>query len=119
MSAVNKQVVTIRKSRDFLRLSEKGKYFSINSWLATKFILRADEELHVGWTIPGYIGGAVIRNRLKRWIREYLKTLDYDKPGIDINFIFRRKSPEFFRKLGRQDLYEALDLAFKKLRRNN
>lgn len=114
---VNKQVVTLRKSKDFLRLKEEGKYFSINTWLALKYQMRADSPLRVGWTIPGYVGTAVTRNRLKRWIREYLRALDIDKSGIDVNFIFRKKSPEFFQKLGRQDLYEVLDLAFRKLRK--
>ena len=112
----NNQIFTLRKSRDFLRLKEQGKYFSINSWLAIKYIVRADEQLHLGWTIPAYVGTAVVRNRLKRWIREYLKTLK-ENPGVDVNFILRRKSPEFFRKVGRQDLYEALDFAFKRLRK--
>lgn len=85
---------------------------------------RADQQLHVGWTIPAYVGGAVIRNRLKRWIREYLRTLDHGKEnqkniiGIDVNFIFKKKSSEFFRKLERQDLYEVLDLGFKRLRKS-
>ena len=82
-----------------------------------KYMVRADEQLHLGWTIPAYVGTAVVRNRLKRWIREYLRTLSKGHPAVDVNFILRRKSPEFFRKLGRQDLYEALDLAFKRLRK--
>lgn len=112
----NNQIFTLRKSRDFLRLKEQGKYFSINSWLAMKYMVRADEQLHLGWTIPAYVGTAVVRNRLKRWVREYLKTLK-ESPSVDVNFILRRKSPEFFRKIGRQDLYEALDFAFKRLRK--
>lgn len=113
----NNRIFTLRKSKDFLRLKEQGKYFSINSWLAMKYMVRVDEQLHLGWTIPAYVGTAVVRNRLKRWIREYLKTLKYENPGIDVNFILRRKSPEFFRKIGRQDLYEALDFGFKRLRK--
>lgn len=116
---VNKKVATIRKSKDFLRLKENGKYFSINSWLAIKYILRVDEQLHLGWTIPAYVGSAVTRNRLKRWIREYIRALKDNSIGIDVNFIFKKKSPEFFRKIGRQDLYEALDLALRRLQKSH
>ena len=56
-------------------------------------------------------GKAVVRNRLKRWGREFLN--DFKQKNIDINFIFKIKGPEFYKKLSHSEFDKTLQKAFK------
>ena len=42
--------------------------------------------LRVGFTASAKIGSAIVRNRLKRWSREFLK--HQDQISLDVNFVF-------------------------------
>lgn len=73
----------------------------------------------VGWTIPKFVGGAVVRNRLKRWCREYLRnSSDIRKlKGVDINIVFRKMERDFYRSLRYSDFKKALGYVVAKLAR--
>lgn len=67
--------VTIKKRKDFLRATDSGKKF-----ITSSFILQMVErsvghpisvgEVRIGFTVTKRMGGAVIRNRIKRRLRE-------------------------------------------------
>ena len=62
--------------------------------------------------MPKKTGKAVIRNKLKRWGRDFLN--DFKQKEMDINFIFKIKTPEFYRELSRHEF----DKTFQKVFRN-
>lgn len=102
---------SLRRRVDFLELREKGRFFHFNSWLAVSFKKNNHKKLRWAWTLPKKTGKAVIRNRLKRWGRECLS--DFEKKNVDINFIFKNKTREFYKKLQREDFDKTLRKVFK------
>lgn len=71
--------------------------------------------IRVGWTIPSYVGTAVMRNKFKRWMREYLKGLptEFRAISLDINVVMRKESGQFYKQLEHRDFNEALEKLFR------
>src|SRR5437868_4741153 len=75
----------ILRSKDFRRVYDHGAKFS--GPLFSAFYLRNNEErgVKVGFTCPRALGGAVIRNRIKRRVREAMRArLDRIGAGWEI-----------------------------------
>jgi ribonuclease P protein component len=71
MAAPNKSV-TLRNNQQFRKVYDLGKKFETTYF--SLFILKTDSEVHRhGITVTRKIGGAVIRNRCKRRIREVIR----------------------------------------------
>ena len=72
-----------------------------------------DEALRVGFTVTKKIGGAVVRNRMKRRLRALARELlpTGGKPGADHVLIGRTSGIERDFGLLREELAEALDKA--------
>lgn len=93
--ANNNTGVPILKSRkDFEKLRSEGRIVKINPWLIVSYRKNEIGRLRVGWTISSYTGSAVIRNRLKRWLREYLRQQRAAslRQEFDVNLIFTNRS---------------------------
>lgn len=53
-----------------------------------------------------------MRNRFRRWGREFLrKWLQENQKACDVNFVFKRKEPGFYKELK----HEEFDGAFEKM----
>lgn len=54
-----------------------------------------DETVHIGFTATKKIGGAVVRNRAKRRLREAARSLlpSFGRPGCDYVFVARDGTP--------------------------
>lgn len=67
-----RQSTRLLTSRQFRRVYEQGQKF--NSPFFSAFILKTDsDEQRMGITVTRKLGGAVVRNRCKRRIRELFK----------------------------------------------
>jgi len=77
------------------------------------------ETCRVGWTLPKFVGPAVVRNRLRRWGRERVRVWDFDQwsESLDFNFVFKKKAADFYKNLSREDFGTAFIRAFEKVRR--
>ena len=69
----------------------------------------------VGITVSSKVGNAVVRNRLKRWMREYARHHKHALPRTDVIFVAKMSAagvthPEIDRDLGRL-LGRASDVA--------
>ena len=87
------------------------------TWLYANYLVSSKRSnLRIGWTVPTYVGTAVIRNKFKRWIREYLRANFTKNSDIrcDVNFVFKKKSPDFYKQLSHKEFNETLGVFFKK-----
>jgi ribonuclease P protein component len=117
-----RKVAILRSKKDFDRIRNQGKVYQPNSWLLANIIYNEGIGLRVGWTLPIYVGNAVVRNRMKRWLREYLRSQEKFKNefSFDINLVFKRKHIGFYsEKLEHEELNAALEQVFKKIRSAN
>ncbi len=94
----------LKKRSDFKELSIGGKAIYGSNWIILKVKKNQHTSHQVGWTIPKYVGNAVLRNKFKRWLRDILErkgNLNNSalKDNYDLNFIFRKKPPEFFKDI--------------------
>lgn len=112
------KIHTLRRSHDFDLLKKKGKKIYPNNWLILSYLENSEDNNRFGWTIPNKVGGSVLRNRIKRWCREYFRSQKlHPTKHFDVNVIVRANSDaNYFRKLKFQDFKEELDQAIKKLR---
>lgn len=101
---------SLRRRSELLELRKKGRFLHINSWLAVNCKKNNRNNLRWAWTLPKKIGKAVVRNRLKRWGREFLN--EFRQKNMDINFIFKVKNPEFYKKLDHSEFNKAFQKVF-------
>ncbi|MEQ1789088.1 MAG: ribonuclease P protein component [Rickettsiales bacterium] len=91
--------ITIKKRRDFLFATDSGKKFITSSFIL-QMIKRTDthpspaNETRIGFTVTKRMGGAVIRNRIKRRLREAARPtlLKHGQLGHDYVVISRLKA---------------------------
>ena len=96
--------VRIRKRRDFLRIQNRGRRLWGRQFIA---YVRPSQAAcsRLGITVSRKVGGAVQRNRIKRWVREAFRTQPglFSRP-IDIVLIAKRGIDDFSLQTIREDL---------------
>lgn len=67
------------------------------------------KEVRCAWTISRQTAPSVIRNRLRRWGREFFRQWSKAfEGGVDFNLILKRQSPEFYREMKHQEFDQTL-----------
>lgn len=81
----------ITQGRDFLRIKQSGKRVIRGCLIANWLELPAESESRLGVITSRKVGGAVIRNRARRLMREAFRQHqhDFDRP-VDLVLIARR-----------------------------
>lgn len=77
--------------------------------------------LRYGWTISTKVGSAVIRNKIKRWCREYFRTAVSDgfHPELDVNVVLRPMPKDFYKKISHDEFVRVLEKGFRSLERKS
>ena len=88
---------TIKKRIDFVKVSKKGKKFFTQGFILQKYkrdFSSKENTARVGFTITKKIGGAVVRNKIKRRFRAIIKEIlnNYLKKNYDYVIIANKKS---------------------------
>jgi len=78
----------IKKDRQFRYIYSRGKSFA-NKKLVIYYIKNNDEKLKVGISISKKVGKAVVRNRLRRLIKENIRINQNLKSGYSMIFLAR------------------------------
>ena len=87
------ELVTLKENKDFRRLYSRGRSFA-SAVLVTYVMKNRTRNVRIGITTSKKIGKAVMRNRSRRIIREaYYQLADEIKPGYDLVFVARGKTP--------------------------
>jgi ribonuclease P protein component len=82
----------IRKRGDFLRVQRRGERF-VRKCLIFLFKKNGLHKSRLGITVSRKVGGAVERNRIKRWVREAFRRRKHRLvKGLDVVVIAKKKS---------------------------
>ena len=99
--------VRLRRRKEFLRVQEKGQ--KIDAGLLLALVLKNQQplaDLRVGLTVSAKVGNAVVRNRVRRRLRELFRTRREALPkGLDMVLIARTSAA----KAEWQDFVRAFD----------
>jgi ribonuclease P protein component len=110
----------IKRSSEFLAIKQSGKRHWPTKWLLLNYQKTTLGQLRFGVTASRKTGPAVVRNKLKRWSREYFR--EFLKTGnsfeADINLIFKPMDPNFYKGLSHQEFCKALDRGLEVVRKN-
>ena len=83
---------TLKKNSDFRRLYAKGKS-SVNRYLAVYCRRNGRGVNRLGYTVSAKLGGAVVRNRVRRRLREIVRLSAPEmKTGWDIVVVARARA---------------------------
>jgi ribonuclease P protein component len=81
----------VRKRAEYLAIQGGGRRLSGDNYML--FARRADSEAQparVGVTVSRKVGGAVLRNKVKRWVRESCRRMQRELPaGMDLVVVAR------------------------------
>jgi len=78
----------IKKDKQFRYIYSRGKSFA-NKKLVVYYIKNNDEKLKIGISISKKVGKAVVRNRLRRLIKENIRLNTKMKTGYSMIFLAR------------------------------
>lgn len=85
----------IRKNREFRQIYSQGKSYA-NKFLVLYLSPNKEEKAKVGFSVSKKVGKAVVRNRVKRLLREAYR-INQDKvqkKGISLVFIARNRAKD-------------------------
>lgn len=119
MASKSERLAILRRRSDFLRLVKEGYKLRSVDWMFFSVGANQLEVTRWGWTIPGRVGNAVIRNKLKRWSRVLAKEMASKgrvPKGYDINVVFRPQTAGFFREMQFAEFEKAFEQALRKIR---
>jgi len=106
----------IKRNNDFRRVYSKGKYASSES-LVLYYIKNKTGMVRIGITTSKKVGKSVVRNRMRRLVRENIRLI-YDQlvPGMDLVIVVRKADPSAdFHSIGKELRYllKKLDILVK------
>lgn len=119
----NSRPVVIKRSSEFLSLKKTGKRAWPTKWLLLSYSKVEQKGLQFGVTASRKVGCSVVRNKLKRWVREYFRDLvaRSNQAGIpidiSINVIFRPIDQGFYKGLKFEEFKKAMDTGLETLRK--
>ncbi len=114
---VENKPLGLKKSSDFKNIQDNGQKKVITHWLMIGWLKNPDGQTRYGCTASRKVGSAVIRNKLKRWVREYFRSAAANRqlPSVDINLIFRPKEGGFYKELEHKLFVQTLEKAIRAL----
>jgi ribonuclease P protein component len=84
------RLVVLKKSIDFNNIKNNGRRYRFSSWAFLSCVKNEVNEPRFGWTISTKVGSSVVRNKLKRWCRQYFRVWlqNHSQVSLDINIVF-------------------------------
>ena len=98
----------LRKRADFTEIFNQGQK-TYSSHLILFCRANGGQSARIGITASRKVGMAVVRNRVKRLIREYFRQhKSYFTTGIDYSFVVKKSFSLLPRKVAEEQLYSLL-----------
>ena len=100
----------LRKNEDFKRVYSKGKSYGCKN-LVLYYLPNGTDTFRAGFSVSKKVGNAVVRNRVRRYMKESLILLQPKGRGHDIIFVGRpiAKENNF------HDIHRSVQYLFKKI----
>lgn len=113
----NNSLIVLKKRSDFENLRKNSNRIFLAEFVMAVYKSNEFGYLRVGWTIPGKVGNAILRNKIKRWSRYYFRNLPESKKllSFDLNFIYRKHKDADFQKMQYAEFKAIVDKLWKKL----
>ena len=106
------KVVSLKKRQEFKRVYSQGKYAADSLFVA--YALANDFCVNrLGITVSKKVGGAVVRNRVKRWVKESYRLLPDIVGGQAFDIVIIARAPSG--KLAGKGAYLQIDRSVKNL----
>jgi len=83
----------VLRRRDFLAVQQRGERLYVGKLVVLALDAGRDRP-RIGITVPGKVANSVIRNRIKRWVREAWRSVAADLPSVDVVVIARAGAAE-------------------------
>lgn len=105
----------LTRRTDFVQTFKSGRRIKPSDWLFFNFA--SGEMFRCVWTVPRAVGPAVVRNKLKRWCRVWLraKLPDSDWLNIDLNIGFKAMPDEFYRRMSYAQFASTMEIGWSRL----
>lgn len=106
----NKSFSVLTSSKDFEHLKLKGSKKFLDKKILVCYLENNLDCHRVGWTLSRSVGNAVLRNRLKRYAREFFRTENtfISKSKFDVNLVFLKTGSHQFKKMDYNEFRELL-----------
>ena len=89
----NNPLESIKTTADFKKVYKLGKVAS-NGFFAVYAYPNGKNSARLGLSIGKKVGKAIVRNKLRRWIKEYFRLNKHMLPGADIVVVAKSKAKE-------------------------
>lgn len=107
------QASRIRKRKDFLTVYRKGKRYA-GPTFAVYLLKRQQGRGRLGISVPRRVGKAVVRNRVKRVIREYFRRHPEQFEGLEVVIDVRPRPLQASKSLA-EDLEKHINEALQRV----
>lgn len=107
------RAVRLRKRPDFKRVQRSRHRLNTKSFIVCWSRGPGPEGERYGLTVSRKVGGAVTRNRVKRWLREAIRRNRGHVEGLDVVFIARGSAAD----ADFESVEEQVALAFRRIAR--
>lgn len=116
----NSSPQSIKRSSEFQAVKKLGQRNWPTKWLLLNYLENQAGQLRFGITASRKVGPSVVRNKLKRWVRDYIRGLPNSDQSLalDINFIFKPMDVNFYKGLSHGEFKRAMDRGFANLRKS-
>jgi len=102
----------IKKNEEFQKVFKKGKSFANRQFVVYYLEKEGQMEFRIGLSVSKKIGKAVVRNQIKRYIRQsFLELNDQLRPNLDYVIIARQPAATMNFHETKQSLMHVLKIA--------
>lgn len=105
----NSQVRSLKRSSDFVYFKRTARKLKPSRWLTIYVSQSPEDYIQFGIIASRKVGSAVVRNKLKRWVRSLIRDPKVKHTHNVFIFAFHSLDPDFFKNLKYRDFKEALE----------
>ena len=94
----NRTTYPLKKSSSFREVALKGKKKRLSAWLILQMMPSQDSKNYYGVTVSRKVANSVVRNKLKRWVRNcvYAEKWPEKYNGYTFVFVFKPQAEDGF-----------------------